>query len=190
MKTKKAEKLGEDQYSSESYRERNEEWLWKLRSACWVNALSLLKDSKLLLKNKRYARSFFLSFTSLEELGKYLFVCDYITGIVSKKEFEDSFVDHKLKIAYAYNNAEINKDKNGSFDATLVYDKSKFIDWTKCRNNSLYISIANVKQFTTPESEITEDMARGMYKRTENEIDQIRGCEFISERIGSEAFYK
>lgn len=188
MKTKKAE--SESPLNSRTILNQHEKELWDLRLACWNNAKRLLEDSKYLLKRKRFPSSFFLSYTALEELGKYLFVCDYITGIVSEKEFIDSFSDHKLKIAYAHSNVELTKQENGFLKATIVYNKNKFDEWMIYRNNSLYVNSDDRIVIKKPEDEISEDLALKMYTRAKNEMDTILLYENVNERIGSKALYK
>ena len=189
MKTEKAKHDIIRKESDYKYRNIQEKWLWTLRTECWDNANNLLKDAEILLKRKRYSSSFFLSYTALEEFGKYLFVCDYINGIVSDDEFKKSFSDHKIKIAYAHSNAELKKE-NGKMTATIVYDEKKWGEWIKYRNNSLYIGLENDKSIKIPKTEITEDLALKMYDRSYREMRKILECEYITERIGSEAFYK
>lgn len=188
MKTEKAKKENISVHNRAS--KVNNKKLWNLRGRCWKNTIRFLKDAKILLKNKRYESSFFMSYTGLEELGKYLFICDYITDIVSEKEFKDSFSDHKLKIAYLHNNAALTKNENGSYDATLVYEKSIFHDWFIKRNNSLYIDIDDELNCLTPSEQISEEDAVKMYERLEVQFYHINQCEIMNERIGSKAIYK
>jgi AbiV family abortive infection protein len=189
MNTKKAKLENAKDDIKYKYRNIQKKWLWDLRSECWENANSLLKDSKLLLKNKRFSSSFFLSYTALEEFGKYLFVCDYITGIVSDDEFYKSFYDHKIKIAYAHSNAQLDKE-DGKITATIVYDEKVWNDWIVYRNNSLYVGLEKDNSFLIPKKEITEELASKMYDRSYKEMRSILESEYINERIGSEALYR
>jgi len=188
MKTERA-KL-ENVPMEEQLRRLGSNELRELRVACWNNADRLLKDAKLLLEQGRHASGFFLSFTALEELAKYLFVCDYITGIVSEKEFRESFVDHKLKIAYAHNNALLTRRNDGSLEATIMYDRSKWDELMEFRNSALYVNVGLNLSCTTPEDQVSGDLADSMYSRASKEFDDIFKMECITERIGSQAFYK
>ena len=60
---------------------------WDLLDACEQNINELVKCAKILLKNKTYSKSFLMSYLELEELGKRLAICDYITDILSDEEF-------------------------------------------------------------------------------------------------------
>jgi AbiV family abortive infection protein len=189
MKTKKAETENAEKGDDYKYRNIQKEWLWNVRAECWDNANRLLEDSKYLLKRKRYPSSFFLSYTALEEFAKYIFVCDFINGMVSDDEFNKAFTSHKIKIAYAHSNAELKKE-NGKLKATIIYDETKWNEWFEYRNNSLYIGLNKNESITIPNTEITEDLAEKMYNRSYKEMRNILECECISERIGSAAFYK
>lgn len=172
------------------YKKRNASWLWDLRKASWENSVELIEESEILIKRKKYARSFFLAYTALEELGKYLFVCDYITGLVTEEEFKSSFSDHGNKIAYAHNNVNITKNENGNHEFTLVYDKQKFKDWMVFRNNALYTGIRGENEIIRPKDEIAEEYAGKMLERAKKERDDITTYEGMNEIIGSKAFYK
>lgn len=186
MKTRKMKESASDK---SDYAKRHAQWLWDLRKACWKNACDLLEEAELLFSKEKYSRAFFLGYTALEELGKYLFVCDYITGLVSEEEFRSSFSDHGNKIAYAHNNIMISTKEDGTHEFTLVYDKTKYKDWMVYRNNSLYIGLKE-NQILVPKIEISEELATKMIERAKNEKNHILTAEGMNEIIGSKAFYK
>jgi AbiV family abortive infection protein len=188
MKTEKNKRNNED--PNEILKRLSDKNLGALRTSCFENASSLIKESELLLNNSFYSRSFFLSYSALEELGKYLVVCDYMTGIVSKTEFETAFRDHTMKIAYAHNYVNLKKTENGTYDATLIYDINKFEDWKIFRNNSLYIGLKENYIGIVPKIEITKEIAEKIFARVTKERKDIIIYENMNERIGSEAFYK
>jgi AbiV family abortive infection protein len=164
--------------------------LWDIRHSCFQNAAELIEEAEILFDKKHFSRSFFLSYTALEELGKYLVVCDYITGVASKSEFKEIFSDHHLKIAYAHSNAELTKLSNGNLEATIVYDKKKYKEWFNYRNIALYIDIDDKLNVSMPSSKITEDLALKMFSRVKQEYNKIISSEYFNERIGSSAFYR
>ena len=98
---------------------------WDLLDACSENINDLVKCAELLLNNEMYSKSFLMSYLALEELGKRLAVCDYITDILSNDEFKKIFRDHDLKIAYLHNQCNLTNKKDGSIGE--VPPKS----WTK-----------------------------------------------------------
>jgi AbiV family abortive infection protein len=67
------------------------------------NACDLLKDAKILLENKRYARALFLSQIATEELGKYIMLISTAVKVVYRevecewKEFWKGYRTHKMK---------------------------------------------------------------------------------------------
>jgi AbiV family abortive infection protein len=165
--------------------------LWNLRDACMKNAKLLLSEASFLYRQKHYARAFFLAYSSLEELGKYLVVCDHITGMASSSEFQEAFKAHTLKIAYAHNNAQLVFDRNRKVTgAILVYDRAKYKEWTKYRNQSLYVGIDELNRPLMPSQHVDITTAKKMIERSRKEIRTIIEMEAISEQIGSAAFYK
>jgi AbiV family abortive infection protein len=187
MKTKKQRETENNEKSKVKININN---LWQLRLDCFENAGSLIKESELLFRNGFYPRSFFLSFTALEEYGKYLVICDYIKGIASFNELTSVFLDHSVKIAYAHSNAELKKLKFGKYEATLVYNASEYKDWIKYRNMSIYCGKDKDFYGIIPKYKIDKSLAKNMLKRAKKEQQAIISMEGINERIGSEAFYK
>lgn len=186
MKTRLSRAASED--SARRLLDRN---LWKLRSACAKNARRLLSEASLLIRNKHCERAFFLAFTALEELGKYLVVSDYITGVASEAEFRDVFRKHPTKIAYAHSNAQLELDKDGKVtDAVIVYDKERFRLLTEHRNQSLYVGADASNTPLLPSACISDAYAKKMIERARQEFRQIMSAEALTERIGSKALYK
>lgn len=167
---------------------KNEKELWVLLDTLKKNINSLVKESKILLDNGYYSRSFFLSYCALEELGKRLIVCDYITGILSKTEFDSAFRDHAMKIAYLHNNCQLLKNDDSSLEATIVYDKDKFKSWLKERNKALYVGFNQL--IIDPLKEVTSEDAQNIFAYLLKSIDDTNYYETVNERIGSKAFYK
>lgn len=166
----------------------NDEELWFLLDTLIKNINSLVKESKILLRNKRYSRSFFLSYCALEELGKRLIVCDYINGIVSRAEFKSAFYDHTMKTAYLHNNCKLSKNADGSTEATIVYDKKMFKSLFEKRNKALYVGFNQTT--IDPLKETTREDAQEIFDYLLKTIKETVYYETINDRIGSKAFYK
>ena len=175
-------------------KERDNPNLWELRKECWSNAINLVKESAILFENECYARAFMLSFTAMEEIGKYLLVCDFITGIVSLKELEEAFHSHHIKTAYFHNNVKIEtKKRSGLFDSsilTMVYDKNKFKDFFELRNLSAYVNCDKNFKPISPDTQIGKELAEKMINKVTKEIDFIVFAEDLNGTIGSKALYK
>lgn len=188
----KTEKNKEQKDSQDKERENPN--LWELRQECWSNSLDLVVDSVILFENERFARAFMLAYTAMEEVGKYLLVCDFITGIVSKEELQDAFHDHQIKTAYFHNNVKFTtKDKIGQFytsDLTMVYERNKFKDFFKFRNLSAYVNCNDNFEPISPSKEIDKELAEKMINKVKKEIDFIVFAEDLNGRIGSKALYK
>lgn len=160
-----------------------------LLEECTNNINSLVKEAKLLFENDFYARSFMLSYTALEELGKRLLVADYITDIVSESELKKAFYNHDIKMAYLHNNANLIKNDTGSYDAEIVYDLEKYGKWIKERNKSLYVDFVG-DETISPNHEITKEYAQEMLNYVYKIIKNTNFYEGFNGRIGSKAVYK
>ena len=163
--------------------------LLALISACNKNITSLVNEAELLFNHQFYARSFAISYSALEEEGKYLLVCDYLEDMISEEEFQAAFHDHKLKIAYLNNNCDITETESGECNFTIVYDKKKYAPWFDERNRALYIDF-NDSQIFNPLEHITEDYAAQILQYAQRVVNERRKYEYISELFGSKAFYK
>lgn len=169
--------------------------LWELRTECWNNSIGLLKESCLLFENGYYARAFLLAYTAMEEVGKYLVVCDFINDIVSMQEFKKVFKDHGLKTAYFHNSVRMDTNKGWasflmSADLTIEYDDKGFEDLIKLRNRSAYVGLGQSLQPIAPCKSIDKDTADSMIKKVSKEISLIDFSEDLNGRIGSKAIYK
>jgi len=189
MKTKLKEQSGNVQKKYDG------PWLWELSKACRENVANLVESAELLLDNGYYAQSFALSYTALEEMGKDLIVCDYITDITSDSEFEAAFFDHKIKVAYQHSNCaleNVSTDEHlKNYKATIVYNKEKYKAWFDLRQNSLYVGInKDTKSAKKPTDEVSEKEADSMLNHVKRMNDDRLVYELMNERIGSKAFYK
>jgi len=194
VETKKKEKTKSDITKKI---ERTSKIYWDLTAACRENINDLVAAAQLLFDNGFYSKSFALSYTALEEMGKDLLVCDYINDIVSDSEFEAGFRDHSLKMAYQHSNCMLTQDgtvnKIGlpSIKATIIYDESKYKPWLKERNNSLYVDLDKAtKTIKKPKEEITKEDSEAILQNILRAIKRTNELEFLTERIGSKAFYK
>lgn len=163
--------------------------LYDLFAKTSKNVNSLKEESKLLLDNKFYARSYVLSIAALEEMGKRMLVADYINGMVSDKEFNEIFRSHELKLSYLRNNINIIKDEYGNLDFEIVYDKSKHKKWINLRHQSLYVGLEN-NEITSPLDIVDEKYAEYIYNYLKEMIRKITFSEEMNGLIGSKAIYK
>lgn len=176
--------------STDSLKERFDIKYQELIEACNENINSLVQESKLLFENKYYARSFMLSYSALEELGKRLLIADFISGIVSKNELMQSFYDHKIKIAYLHNYAIVSKEKDGTIDVEVVYNNDKYAHWIKERHKALYVDFKKNSEVVIPNSEISEEYAKSILEYLYKSIKDTNYYESVNGRLGSKAFYK
>ncbi len=171
------------------YRERFDSKYGILFEECTNNINSLVQEAKLLFENGFYARSFMISYTALEELGKRLIVADYINDIVSESELKRAFYNHEIKLAYLHNNANLIKNDTGSYDAEIVYDLDKYGKWLKERNKSLYVDFRE-NEIKSPIKEITKEYAQKILNYVYKIIKDTNFYEGFNGRIGSKAIYK
>lgn len=181
MKTEKAFKEKENQVKP------NQEKLWELILSCRENIVCLIEESEILFENKKYPRSYALAYTALEELGKYLIVCDYYIGSVSKEEFEKTFHHHGIKPGYLFNHVEFSEDS----PLKIVYDEKKYEPYFKLRNNAMYVGWDKKSEIVNvPFHQVNKDIADSMIKLVKEQVKSIRFAEELNGRLGSKALYK
>lgn len=132
----------------------------------YYNASDLYEESKLLFNNNHYSRSYFLSFTALEEISKAMHSADIFTEQRAATDFYKSFTDHNYKIknikwahkdanAYPYNLIWVGPNKN-DFESIAPNEPL----WEK-RQQSLFVDL-NKKEIYVPKNKINKDDARGI----------------------------
>ena len=166
---------------------------WDLLYACSDNVDDLIKSAKILLDNKIYSKSFLLSYLALEELGKRLAVCDYITDILSEEEFKKIFRDHHLKMAYLHNQCEITKKEDGTIwnEATIVYNIKKYQEFFVEKQKATYVDFdIESEEIINPLKIVTFEDAEKILKYVLKIIADTNYYEEVSERIGTKAFLK
>jgi AbiV family abortive infection protein len=163
------------------------EKIWGLIGACWENVIDLIQDSEILFKKKRYSRAYALAYTALEELGKYLIVCDYYNGLVSKKEFEKAFFSHGIKPGYLFNKVEFSENS----PLKIVYDEKKYESYFQLRNNSMYVGWDTKSEIVKkPIDHVDQSTAEYIINLVKDQVGSIRFAEELNGRIGSKALYK
>jgi len=194
MKTLKKEKEGKSS-KNKIYNKK----LWDLINACDKNIEELLKCSKILFLNQYYSKSFLMSYLVLEELGKRLLVCDYITDIISEDEFKKGFRDHHLKMAYLHNGCEltkneINETNNSIFNtykATIKYDTKKYEKFFIEKQKATYVDFDfESGNILMPSQEISKTEAQELLDYATSRVDETYYYEMVTERIGTKAFLK
>lgn len=181
MKTEKAYK------EEKGVQKPSREKLWELIDSCWINVIDLVKEAEILFENDKYQRAFVLAFTALEELGKYLIVCDYNNGSVSKQEFEKAFHHHGIKPGYLFNHVEFSENS----PLKIVYDEKKYQPYFQRRNNAMYVGWdVKTELVNKPMEQINKDIAFSMIELVRKQAKSIRFAEELNGRIGSKALYK
>lgn len=166
---------------------------WNLLDACEDNINDLVKCAEILLNNQLYSKSFLMSYLALEELGKRLAVCDYITDILSDEEFKKIFRDHDLKMAYLHNQCKLTKKEDGSlgYDATIVYNVKKYHDYFIEKQKATYVDFNfDDNSISNPIKLITKEDAENIYNYVLKQIRDTNYYESVNERIGTKAFLK
>lgn len=159
-----------------------------LYRACLKNAEELIKEASLLYDHGCYARAFFLGISAYEEVGKSQIVADYFNGMVSKKEFDESFQRHDIKSAYFSRHFQLDAKVSGK--ATIVYDKKKVKEHMNWRNASLYVGYDADYSAEEPSKVVTSENAKTIIEAVKKEISDIHVAAFTTERIGSASFAK
>ncbi|NLZ80799.1 MAG: AbiV family abortive infection protein [Clostridiales bacterium] len=167
----------------------NYEAMYDLFSEVTENVNSLISESKLLLDNGFFARSYTLSMTALEELGKRTLVADYINDLVSEQEFKTGFNSHEFKLAYLRNNIKILEDEKGKVMWEIVYDTKGHKKYINERHNSLYVNYRDNKTIN-PLKHITKEDAVYLNTYLINMVKKINFAEELNGRIGSKAIFK
>lgn len=121
--------------------------LTELRKACLSNAKDLLLESKLLYKNKRYARSIFLAISSYEEGLKTGLMHTLSAGLIDKNKFKEIFKRHsdKFLLAYAVIRTKIYDNTDEIKVDYVVPKKNKVKPIINDRVNSLYVNLIDKK---------------------------------------------
>ena len=166
---------------------------WDLLDACEQNINELVECAKILFENKTYSKSFLMSYLALEELGKRLAICDYITDILSDEEFKKIFRDHHLKMAYLHNQCEVTKKDDGTIEseATIIYDIKKYQDFFIEKQKATYVDFnIETEEILNPLNAITIDDAEKILNHVFRIISNTNYYEEVSERIGTKAFLK
>ncbi len=166
---------------------------WDLLDACSQNINDLVKCAELLLENKMYSKSFLMSYLALEELGKRLAICDYITDILSDEEFKKIFRDHHLKMAYLHNQCKISKKEDGTIgsEVLIVYDTKKYQDYFIEKQKATYVDFnIETAKILNPLEVVTAEDAETILNHVLKIIGDTNYYEEVSERIGTKAFLK
>lgn len=181
MKTEKAYQ------QDENVPKPSQEKLWELIQSCWENVIDLLQDSEILFERSKYPRAYALAYTALEELGKYLIVCDYYNGLVSKVEFESAFRDHGIKPGYLFNKVVISMDSQDK----IVYDTNRYKSYFQERNNAMYVGWDKDNEAVLlPKKHVNKEFAEMMIAKVKSQVESIVHAIQLNGRIGSKGLYK
>lgn len=149
----------------------------------YENAVSLLEESKILYQNQKFARSFFLAHTSIEEFGRLVMLASAAmqikAGVLNIKELNRRLRSHKVKIRLSYSYIEIlkqyknplsNEDKINilltAMFQLLKMDNNYIERINKQRNGALYADNYN-NTFKAPSEIINESKSKELINYAE-----------------------
>lgn len=162
--------------------------LSSLYGVCLSNAEELLSEAKLLFDHRHFARAYALAYTGWEEIGKAQLTADFAYGMVSEKEFETAYVDHKIKSAYNWRRFVLNTIDTK--DSTIEYDRAEAKAHFEARQAALYVNKTPDLKAISPAQEISEKVASSVIAALAKELEEIRYYDAINERMGSKSFLK
>ena len=162
--------------------------LLPLYDASMRNAAALVEQAELLLSHRHHARAFALAFTAYEEIGKAQLIADFFNDVVSEKEFEAAFQDHRLKAAYVSRVVALSLENLQ--DATIEYDRTKVADLFLKRTQALYVDRGDGMSPIIPSETIDVTLAEKAISRVKEEIHSIQFAEYLNGRIGSKGLFK
>jgi len=137
------------------------------RLAALKNARDLVRDAEILLKNKRWARTVFLTMIAVEELGKYLMIVSALVNVLGGKvewgKFWKRFRNHEEKLG---NVVMFNAGLADSVEQTIALIE-KSTDHTKLlqskKLNALYTDYRS-SRFIVPMHVVKAQQARKALK--------------------------
>lgn len=156
------------------------------------NAVELLNEAKILLKNDKYARAYFLAFTALEEISKSQLAADVYTGFYDEQKYLDIYFNHNKKInmvSWAKYEADDFPMWIGPDIDDVVNIQTKLPNFKK-RNNALYIGHNKNGKLLLPKKEISIDDVWEIIHIVETAIYKIVETKLLTERIGTKGFLK
>jgi AbiV family abortive infection protein len=162
--------------------------LSRLYGVCLSNAEALLSEATLLFEHGHFARAYALAYTGWEEVGKAQLTGDYAYEMVSEKEFESAYSDHKTKSAYNWRQFVLNIENID--DSSIEYDRGKANEHFAARQNALYVNKTCDLHAVSPKESISEETAKSAIDALSKELSQIRLYDSINERMGSKSFLK
>ncbi len=150
----------------------NDKFLMEYELAAIANAEEILNDAKALLKQKSFARSYFLSVASIEETGKAYMAFSSRGRNLSddglKKKLREIFEDHPQKIISAFirwifASSKIEKIKKSTLNAVDL-----MIHLKRGRETSMYVDAYPDGSISIPSKEIRPVAANDLVRIAEN----------------------
>jgi AbiV family abortive infection protein len=148
---------------------------------CHDNAVDLISDAEILFAAGKFARSCALAILAWEELGKSQIAVDYYSGVLTDREYKAAFKEHRVKTSYLNRAGAI----DGKAMLTVAYNSTLGHKLEEIRQTALYASAKNM-----PREAITNDNAKEIIDRVNENIHYIRFAEEFNGRIGSKALFK
>ena len=172
----------------------------KLSDYCLQNAGELIQEAGILLKHKRYARSYALSVVAMEEISKRELLWEAIWLGDDKQKWEEfwgKFKSHRVKLSQMLKNyIDITISKRADTPRKVLDDylskvaKSKAKSQTeayyfdRCKQRAFYVD-AVAGKLIAPSQYIPRKTAQGMLKWAEHYLEIHRGFKPTREEVNS-----
>lgn len=153
---------------------------------CIENANDLISDSKVLLDNLRYARSYTLSQLAVEEIGKAIMLQDVYDSLRSGnrheldfKEFINNFKNHNFKTRESiladiitYIDCESKSKDSLAMGLSAELEKIKKGNYNFLKNKSLYVSLES-NRFIKPKDVFGKEETIKFFKKCKKRVSII-----------------
>ena len=158
-----------------------------LYNASLKNAADLLAESEILFDKEKYARAYALAFTALEEISKSQLAADVFTGLITEKEFQECFRDHRKKIArMAWATEDAKRYLAMPEEENISIEQPTFAN----RMDAMYVGLKGTT-VVSPSDVIDRDYARSIIHTAQVAIQRITEMvELWGNQIGSKGFMK
>jgi len=115
-----------------------------LKTACLKNAKKLLRESKRLLNQKKYAWSTFLEITSFEESQKLGLLSMYEGNFISESEFRKYWHSHEYKIRSKGARLRFTFNINKKKPEIVLGSKEEAQEVIRIRGDCLYVDFNDI----------------------------------------------
>ena len=144
------------------------------------NVKTLLDDIQVLLDNKRYARSFSLAITVLEEVGKIsvLVKMANLTPRTQKlwKECWAEYRDHNRKSSFGFVQSLLDQNRGGKIEDLLKLALNQFMASDaieRLRQLGLYVDYNSEKKLWTAPKDLPAELAEGVVNLATQAVNRV-----------------